>query len=335
MKIRSMWFYDSLGWLGATVAASMAWGAGCFSPLETGDDYEPPPPECDEPADCSHLVAAGDPCLAAHCGGGACQVVLVASADCQCQDASECAPSGACAAVSCVDYQCLEEISGSGPSESQVAGDCSTIVCDGSSPDPVEEEDPLDLPDDGSECTLDSCGPDGPTSDIHANGTACSGGVCFLGSCMACSPQDPSACGGEGPDEPANDSGTTPTSFTRYGSACGFLDGSDIDWYTFFAEDETFGSDILDFEVWSTAETLELCAYISCQGGGTPGGGCSNKIPGPEGSVGCCWSGPPDTLSPSWDLDCSGTTEDSGTVRFSVRAPGGDACDTYALTADY
>lgn len=47
------------------------------------------------------------------------------------------------------------------------------------------------------------------------------------------------------------------------------------------------------------------------------------------------WSGPPNTLKPSWGLDCAGTIEDSGTVYVSVRTPGSSACETYAMTGGY
>jgi hypothetical protein len=53
------------------------------------------------------------------------------------------------------------------------------------------------------------------------------------------------------------------------------------------------------------------------------------------GSEGCCWTGDPSTLSPTWDLDCTGSDDDSGTMFYSVRAPNGGACETYRISAHY
>jgi hypothetical protein len=84
---------------------------------------------------------------------------------------------------------------------------------------------------------------------------------------------------------------------------------------------------------------VELCAYVRCDnhydGGVAEGAGCSDKLPGPQGSVGCCWQGAPASLSPTWDMDCTGTSDDSGTMYFSLRALGGDLCETYVVSAHY
>jgi hypothetical protein len=78
-----------------------------------------------------------------------------------------------------------------------------------------------------------------------------------------------------------------------------------------------------------------LCDNHADPDGGFPDGGCANKLPGPQGSYGCCWQGPPESLTPTWDLDCTGTSEDSGTLFFSVRAPAGDTCENYVVSAHY
>lgn len=358
-----------------TVGRWCVWGVGlaatlsCCFPFGSDDDetngggYGELPPECTTDPECSHLDTDDDVCTVADCQYGMCaQREVRDNGACQCWQDSDCVAASPCAAMACVDHQCVEEILAEGSAADQEPGDCGELYCDGESakptviPDPndvpdqfagdcealscdpaapeiVSGVDPADLPDDDNECTADTCGENGPEHTAVDNGTTCGGdGFCFRSTCMACAPSDPSACGSEGPNEPEND--TTPTPYGRYGNACGMLDGSDEDWYTFYADDRSFVYDVLDIAFWSTASTLEVCAYVSCHNGGTPSGGCSNKIAGPNGSQGCCWSGA-DTLAPSWDLDCLGTSEDSGTVYIQVTAPGASACEVYAMTANY
>jgi hypothetical protein len=42
-----------------------------------------------------------------------------------------------------------------------------------------------------------------------------------------------------------------------------------------------------------------------------------------------------EAVRPEWDLDRTGTGEDSGTAYVNVRAPGGDACERYAIVGGY
>jgi hypothetical protein len=112
------------------------------------------------------------------------------------------------------------------------------------------------------------------------------------------------------------------------------LDADDVDWYTFYASDGALTNDILRFTVWTSASSVELCAYVACGDGTSPGGGCASKLPGPSGSSGCCWTGSGGSLTPSWDLDC-GTSEDSGTVYYSVRSTTAGTCAKYATHGQY
>lgn len=340
----------------------------CF-PLEMDDGYEPydpGPPECAADADCADEDTDDDRCTVAECQGGQCQVVPSNDETCECWDYSPCPdPGGACAEVACEDHQCVVTVFPAGPAPDQEPGDCAEVLCDGETPDgelvalgddvppqetgdcaiascngvtpePDSTQDPLDLPPD-KQCNTGYCDDFGPAYTPHPDGTECAGGsgFCFRGDCMTtCNPTNPSACGDEGLAEPANDSGETPTQYTGAPGACGFLDASDADWYTFYAKDDDFVTDILWVHAWSTAASIEVCVYVKCGDGSNPGGGCGNKLSGPNGSLGCCWSGASQGFAQSWDLDCA-TNEDSGTAYVSVRTPGGDTCETYAVDMSY
>jgi hypothetical protein len=302
-----------------------------------GRDVTPGPPQCKVDADCGAFDTDQDPCTNAVCLGGRCSQKLIRNeSDCQCHADKDCAHyEKGCALGVCNDHKCAEKLRAAGPAPKQKAGDCETIRCDGVSSAPIEEADPTDVPNDDNPCTVDVCEATGPKQTRLANGTACGSGICFDGRCLTCVPQDPTSCGSEGPGEPANDASATASTFREHAPFCAYSSGTDTDWYTFNAVDGDFSYDVLNFHFWSTAPTIELCAYVRCGNGGTPGGGCSPLLPGPNGSQGCCWTGSPSTLAPSWDLDCPGTTEDEGPVYLSVRTPGGDACEVYAMSGGY
>lgn len=298
------------------------------------------PPECETDEDCAHLDTDDDACTRAICAYGQCEEDLVYSApDCQCHTAADCDYfQKACNTVSCEAHECVEAISPAGDAAQQQPGDCAVAVCDGTSPDAAQQYDETDITDEEGDCQVAHCDPEiGAVHQALPDGTPCAGGggegVCFLGSCEVCNPTSPDTCGGEGPSEPQNDSGDSPMGYPRYSKVCGFSDGDDVDWYTFYASDDFFSYDVLDFDFWSTAPQIEVCAYVTCVSGSATNG-CANPLSGPDGSLGCCWSGAPSTLKPSWDLDCGGF-DDRGTVYISVRTPGGSACETYLMTANY
>lgn len=223
-----------------------------------------------------------------------------------------------------------------GPAPSELAGDCYHDSCDGTSKDGVRTFDAQDVKVDDDPCATHACTPQGPADGVAENGKACGseGGVCFQGNCTVCKPTNPTSCAAEGGNEPANDSATTATAYSEYSTICGYAGGDDVDWYTFYANDAALSNDVFDFKVWSTAPSVEVCIFVSCSGGTMPRG-CSGAKAGPNGSHGCCWSGSPATLKPHWDMDCAGTSEDSGTAYVSVRATGGDACEPYLMTGHY
>jgi hypothetical protein len=313
------------------------------------DDPEPTAPvtECTVDTDCAHLDT-GDACFApARCDAqGSCTRDFLQDEDeCQCGFWTHCLALGyeqeGCNEITCneVTHQCGEDIAPAGPAPDQTEGDCSVTTCDGETAIGKIEDDADDVADDNNPCTVDSCGEAGPLFEALADGSECldGSGICYASLCYpGCIPADPEACGGEGPSEPQND--TSPSQTGENNPVCGMLDEDDVDFFELYIEDEDFKSDIMGFDVHSSAPTIELCAYVLCNnhaGGGYPDGGCSNKVDGPNGSAGCCWQGAPESLDPTWDLDCTGDDDDSGTLYFSVRALGGDACDTYTVSAHY
>ncbi|HVH42231.1 MAG TPA: hypothetical protein VM925_07795 [Labilithrix sp.] len=297
------------------------------------------PPECSADADCAFRDTDQDACTTAICQSGKCVEKLVKNtAECQCHTVEDCTyyDKKACTELTCEAHKCVKNIVPAGPAPTQREGDCSKDVCDGTSELATKQYDEQDLGDTSNPCVVKSCdATNGLKQTTVANGTACGdGSVCFQGKCLACKPQNASSCGAEGPGEPTNDSSSTPAAFPQQSAFCAFTSGTDVDWYTFYAKDADLSYDVFDFTLWSTAPTLEVCIYVKC-GSGSPGGGCATKLPGPNGSQGCCWTGAPATLDPSWDLDCSGTGEDSGTAYVSVRAPGADTCEPYAIVGGY
>jgi hypothetical protein len=326
----------------------------CFFGGNDDDDRLPPPdvPECTQDGDCADLDD-GDVCFAAPvCRERSCRRDFLQDAEgCQCQSPWDCRDLGmeelGCNVVMCagLTHQCSEEIAPAGPAPEQDVGGCSELRCDGESRIGFETVDVDDIDDDGNPCTVDSCSEAGPLHEPFADGEPCAdtSGLCYSGVCAilpGCQPANPEACGGEGPSEPANDTGTGASQYSEYAQVCGMLDEDDVDWFKLYLVDEDFEENIIGFDFHGSAPTLEVCAYVRCNNagapdGGYPDGGCDTKLDGPDGSLGCCWQGAPESLEPTWNLNCTGTEDDGGTLWFSVRAIGGDACDTYTLSAHY
>jgi len=309
------------------------------SSSSSGETYKP---ECTQDADCAFHDTDTDPCTTAVCSYNHCEEKQITDTPaCQCFTVDDCLGyynQRACNAIASESHVCKKAILPAGPAPDayQKKGDCWDATCDGSAEDATNKADAADLGDDNNPCTVESCdATKGLVETNVANGTACgAGNICFEGKCLPCKPSNPASCGSEGAGEPADNSSATPDSFTQFQPMCTFSSGTDIDWYTFYAKGEPFSFDAFNFKLWSTAKTLEVCIYVKCDSG-TPGNGCATKLPGPNGSLGCCWTGAPATLAPSWDLDCSGTGEDSGTTYMSVRTPGGAQCEQYAITGGY
>lgn len=108
-------------------------------------------------------------------GGGGC----ASPAECPGEDTS-------CAARTCMDGVCGIAFMADGEllgDDEQLAGDCSSIVCDGAGGTRAEP-DALDVDDDANDCTADTCGPNGPEHVMLPKGNACSTGLCDAGACV-------------------------------------------------------------------------------------------------------------------------------------------------------
>ncbi|MEZ4302855.1 MAG: SBBP repeat-containing protein [Polyangiaceae bacterium] len=98
-------------------------------------------------------------------------------------------PSGPCVQAGCVAGSCVESpLPAGSPLLDSAPGDCQSPVCDGAGAESLLPE-PLDLPDDGKECTADSC--DGPTPLFTPEPpkTPCAGGAMLCnseGDCVEC-----------------------------------------------------------------------------------------------------------------------------------------------------
>ncbi|NUP12103.1 MAG: hypothetical protein HOW73_39155 [Polyangiaceae bacterium] len=335
---RGLWSLFSVLWLVPL--------GGCFFTDDCADEYDPPDPECETNDDCEDLDNDDSSCTVAECVYGSCQVStrLDASAGCECTQPADCVAAygqQTCSTWSCVDDTCVSAVAPAGlaPPENQVPGDCASIQCDGTAPNGVTMQEPLDPATDNNDCTADACGPDGATTYTPMeDGALCgSNGVCNGGACVLnCIPDNPDSCGSEGPGEPTNDAIGGAQSLVRYGATCGFLDGDDTDWWTFYGDDDTLVTDIFDASVDTEATSIELCVYVQCSNGTNATGDCTGLASSSEnGLAGCCWTGDPSTFNVYWDMQCLGTEEDSGQFYVSVRAPGGGACEPYVLTAGY
>jgi len=128
-------------------------GLGCDAILGIEDLSSPPTQQqfqCEVPTDCP---GAGNACFTRVCNGGVCEVA---------------------------------ELGTNQPVSSQIAGDCKLTVCneDGTT---REDADTTDVPNDGRECTDDSCDSTNPVATNKLPGTPCSGGVCDPnGECVEC-----------------------------------------------------------------------------------------------------------------------------------------------------
>ncbi|WP_438041455.1 hypothetical protein [Sorangium sp. So ce128] len=103
----------------------------------------------------------------------------------ECVVAEDCFGSkGPCAWPTCDDGVCRRELAPEGtPLTAQTPGDCLEQRCSGRGGQQAVPA-PDDVADDGNDCTVDACGPAGPTHELAAEGTLCSGGLCHNGACV-------------------------------------------------------------------------------------------------------------------------------------------------------
>jgi hypothetical protein len=109
-----------------------------------------------------------------------------------CAESADCPgfPGEPCAQIACIDGECSVVKPALGTPTVGPAGDCHAKVCDGAGAT-LDLVDVTDVPDDGSDCTIDACDQQGtPTFTPKGKGTACStggGAMCDgNGACVAC-----------------------------------------------------------------------------------------------------------------------------------------------------
>jgi hypothetical protein len=164
---------------------------------------------------CGHVCNDSNPCTSNRCFSGQCGFPALA-------DGTPCGINGTCQGGTCVggggctspsecpgeDTECRTRTCTNGvcgfadqpagtPTSTQTAGDCRQNVCDGMGAI-ISIADDSDVPDDGNQCTADSCFNGTPTYSPLAPGTPCNqngGSVCDgMGSCT-CAPGQ-SLCNG-------------------------------------------------------------------------------------------------------------------------------------------
>lgn len=116
-----------------------------------------------------------------------------------CAGANDCPPDGPCETYACLLGQCAETMVNEGMQVPDPAGNCQKTQCTGGVL--VTTTDPADFIEDGDPCSVDVCGPSGPTHDPGNDGALCGpvGHHCFGGACLECGdasqcPQGADAC---------------------------------------------------------------------------------------------------------------------------------------------
>ena len=117
----------------------------------------------------------------------------------ECVSAADCTdPGSVCYTAACNNGFCSTDYAPAGtvvPDPDQQAGDCATLVCNGSG-SATKQANPLDLPNDNNPCTDDVCNGTSPSHPYKPAGTSCgsSGQICSSsGNCCA-----PTTCAAKG-----------------------------------------------------------------------------------------------------------------------------------------
>ncbi|MEM6992022.1 MAG: hypothetical protein AAF721_16045, partial [Myxococcota bacterium] len=169
---------------------------------ETGASTGTPEPGahsgCIDASDCDD----GDPCTDDACAEPQCvHTPRLDDPACACttvEDCSDLPEDNECRSRRCDDGVCgLNLVPAGTPlgEAQQIAEDCLTLTCDGAGEVELVPE-ALDIPDDGLECTQDTCEMGTPLNEPVPEGTTCIAGSCdATGSCVGC--LTAADCGGE------------------------------------------------------------------------------------------------------------------------------------------
>lgn len=238
----------------------------------------------------------GNSCTVEDCSSGTLAVVETFAPGTECDNGGYCNTNGVC--VPCDDYN-----------------ECTSDDCTGG----VETFTPLPL---GTPC---------------GNNNSCENGVCITW----CTPlPDLATCPDSSAYEATDDEQMGEPQFVEDDNApkpiCGVLTAGDEDWISYYAEDESFETDINDFQFWSFSKNLRFCAFAECAGGpSNTSAPCENggtPSTSPTGYPGCCWQGTFNTLDYfSMNLECLNSDSDSGWVRIRIDNPSDDECAPYGL----
>lgn len=291
---------------------------------------------CSDGARC--VPCSGDPCFDIDCDASPARVVALPPGT-VCGDDQFCAPSGDC--LPCDDgSSCTTEDCSSGAVvvKSQLPPGS---PCDGG--DYCSPSGACLICSDGNECTHDDCSSGTPVFTNEPFGTVCgSDDVCQDGACINfCTPlPDLDTCPDTGVYEATDDDWFGDPQFPDDDGAprpiCGVLTPGDVDWFSYYAQDEEFETDINDFKFWSFDKSLRVCAFEICDGGAAvTTASCENggtPSLGPGNMPGCCWTDNFDTMDYfSMNLTCSNSADDSGWVHIRIDNPSGTGCAPYAL----
>ncbi|MCA9634493.1 MAG: hypothetical protein KC420_00475 [Myxococcales bacterium] len=212
-----------------------------------------------------------------------------------------------------------------------IHGDCQTASC-GPDGEAIFEVDESDTPNDGNECTVDSCSGMTPVATPVAVNTPCAGGYCHPdGVCRPCPTF--AECTNE-PGEP-NDSqasayslGTITDDDADGSYVCATLDGpDDVDWFVYNGEDKPFNVVNPTRQLSANAQA-RLCVYAQCVGNSGTYVSCvgETKDTAPQGQLGCCSYG---SVTPG--IECDGL-DDSATIWIKVENQNALECVEYQLS---
>ncbi len=104
-----------------------------------------------------------------------------------CTTDAQCAPSGPCKSVACVEGACVENLVPAGTLVNVAEGDCKRQECNATG-DVTDVIDDNDKPQDYNPCTIDMCSNGMPSNTPEMNGKACGTGQtnCQNGKCVGC-----------------------------------------------------------------------------------------------------------------------------------------------------
>lgn len=278
-------------------------------------------------------------------GGGGCFALGSGSGSSNegdpCEYDEDCYGPNECTQAFCVDGSCEVENLPSGTFiRSEPLADCSEVVCDGEG-DLTFGPDDFDLPDDGVDCTSDSCVDGTPTFTPREVGAACGfNGLYLCRADTSCEPcEEVIDCKESGPGEPGNndqatayDLGTIDDDDGDGNKVCASLgDPADADWYKYSGTDSA-GTVVDPYTIVTTDASARVCVYFECESG-SPDFKCppdASAKTAPLGQPGCCNRG-----ELPIEFDCSGAVDDNATVWIRVDNPDALACVPYGLTFHY